>query len=273
MNRRNQKFIQSYGSWALVTGASSGIGAEFARQLAAKGMNVALAARRAEKLNALATEIKRDHGIQTHTIVVDLAETTALDIIQQETAALDVGLLVSNAGAGVPGAFLKRDLADRTRVLQLNVMAMTELAYVFGQQMSQRKRGGILLTSSISAYIGTPYMADYAAAKAYVLALGEGLHTELKPNNVDVTVLLPGPTRTEMVKTDGTDMSDMMPSMMWMEASAVAAAGLRGLGRRRAVVPGALNKFMTTMTRVMPRATASDMFGGMMKEAMDPAIV
>ena len=116
-------------------------------------------------------------------------------------------------------------------------------------------------------------MANYAATKAYLLSLGEGLNVELKDKGVDVTVLVPGPTRTEMVEMDGVDFG-FMPSMMWMNAVDVAAAGLNGLGRKRVVVPGGMNKVMRfMMTRLMTRKSASNMFGGMMKKAMDPAIV
>lgn len=273
MGKHNEKFLQSYGPWALVTGASSGIGVEFARQLATAGLNIALVARREARLHALAAELERAHNIQTRTIAVDLSTPTAPDTIQTAVSDLEIGLLVNNAGSGVPGAFLKRDLADRTRVLQLNTTIPMQLVHIFGQQMSQRKRGGILLVSSLSAYMGTPYMADYAAAKAFLLNLGEAVHVEFKPSNVDVTVLVPGPTRTEMVTMDGTDMSNL-PAAMWMDAPAVAKAGIRALGKHRVVVPGLMNKVMTLMmTRIMSRNVASNMFGGMMKEAMDPAIV
>ena len=115
-------------------------------------------------------------------------------------------------------------------------------------------------------------MSNYAATKAYLLTLGEGLNVELKPDGVDVTVLMPGATRTEMAEVEGTDMSKV--PMNWMDAAPVAAVGLNALGKKAVVVPGILNKVMTfMMTRLMPRKSASGMFGGMMKKAMDPAIV
>ncbi len=268
----NQTFKQKYGPWALITGASSGIGAEFARHLAAKGLNVVIAARRKERLDTLARDIKQKYGVKTRTIAVDLTAPDYLTRIQAETKDLEIGLLVNNAGAGVPGAFLKQSLQSRTKVVHLNVTAPMQLAYHFGQQMAQRGHGGILLVSSISGYMGTPYMSNYAATKAYLLTLGEGLNVELKPHGIDVTVLVPGATRTEMAEADGTDMSKI--PMTWMDAGPVAASALQALGKKTVVVPGAMNKVMAfMMTRLMPRKSASGMFGGMMKKAMDPAIV
>lgn len=269
----NQTFKQKYGSWALVTGASSGIGSELARQLAAKGLNVAVAARRKERLAALVSEIENKYGVQARTIAVDLTASDYLQTIEAETKDIEIGLLINNAGSGVPGAFLKQARNDFARVVQLNVTTPMQLAHVFGQKMSQRERGGIIFVSSTSAFSGTPYMANYAGTKAYLLSLGEGLHVELKEKGVDVTVLVPGPTRTEMVEMDNVDFA-FMPSMMWMDAVDVAAAGIQGLGRKRVVVAGGMNKMMTfMMTRMMSRKSASNMFGGMMKKAMDSTIV
>ncbi|MFQ5435275.1 MAG: SDR family NAD(P)-dependent oxidoreductase [Anaerolineae bacterium] len=273
MMNNQQIFKQKYGPWALVTGASSGIGAELARQLAARGLNVAVAARRKERLASLVNELERKHEVEARAVAVDLTAPDYQDVIESATNDIEIGLLVNNAGSGVPGAFLKQGLDGRTRVVQLNVTTPMQLAHVFGQKMSRRGRGGILFVSSTSAFSGTPYMANYAGTKAFVLSLGEALHVELKPQGVDVTVLVPGPTRTEMVETEGTDFSSM-PDMMWMNADAVAAAGLNGLGQNRVVVPGGMNKMMQfMMTRVLSRSAASNMFGGMMKRAMDPAIV
>ena len=270
---KNQTFKQKYGPWALVTGASSGIGAELARQLAAKGLNVAAVARRQERLDSLAGEIQKRYGVQARAIAVDLTGPDYLAAVESATSDIEIGLLVNNAGAGVPGAFLKRKLVDRARIVQLNVTAPMALAHTFGQKMSRRGRGAILFVSSTSAFSGTPYMANYAGTKAFVLNLGEALNVELKPQGVDVAVLVPGPTRTEMVETEGTDFSNM-PDMMWMDPADVAAAGLKGLGRQRVIVPGGMNKMMRfMMTRVMSRDAASNLFGGMMKKAMDPGIV
>ncbi len=270
MDRQN--FKQKYGPWALVTGASSGIGQEFARQLATIGLNVVVAARRKERLESLVNELKSEHGVEARAIAVDLTTADFLETIEASTNDLEIGLLINNAGNGVPGAFLKKSLTERTNIVQLNVAAPMQLAHRFGEKMSQRGRGGILLVSSISGYMGTPYMSNYAATKAYLLTLGEGLNVELKQHGVDVTVLMPGATRTEMAEQEEADMSKV--PMTWMDAAPVAASALEALGRKTVVVPGNMNKLMTfMMTRLMPRKSASSMFGSMMKRTMDPAIV
>ncbi len=265
-------FKQKYGPWALVTGASSGIGQEFARQLAAAGLNVAVVARRQNRLADLTAELESKHGVQTQTIPVDLTAPDYLDNIQSATADLQIGLLINNAGAGVPGAFLKQSVDDYTRVVQLNVTAPMQLAHAFGARMIRQGRGGIIFVSSIAGYTGTPYMANYAATKSYLLNLGAALNVEFKPKGVDVLVVSPGPTRTEMMEMENTDFSNL--PMSWMTAEAVAAAGLQALGKKPTVIPGGMNKMMNFMaTRVMPRQTALSMFGSMMSKGMDPAIL
>ena len=266
------KNLKKYGPWAVVTGASSGIGNEYARQLAQAGLNVALIARRKKRLDALVTELEAAYGIKARAIPIDLTAADALDQIDIATADVTVGLLVNNAGAAQPGAFLSTDLGARTRSVTLNVMAPMQLAYHFAAKMSDRGQGGIIFTSSVVGYTGSPYMANYAATKAYLLQLGQALSVELKPKGVDVLVVSPGATRTEMVETAGFDQSKV--PMPWMDADAVAAEGLRQLGRKSAIIPGFMNRVMGFMaTRLMPRQTALSMFGSMMSRAMDPGLL
>ena len=266
------KINSNYGPWALVTGASSGIGQEFARQLAAAGVNVAVVARRQNRLESLVKELENDYGVQARSIVVDLTSPDFLETIEASVEDIEIGLLINNAGAGAPGGFLKQSLDERTRNVQLNVTAPMQLAHVFGQKMSQRGRGGIIFVSSLAAYTGSPYLANYAATKAYLLSLGSALNIELKDKGVDVLVLSPGPTRTEMVDTMGSNMDQIR--MNWMEAGPVAAAGLKALGKEAAVIPGRMNRIMTfTMTHLLPRRTAMSLFGNMMSKTMDPALL
>lgn len=266
-------FKQKYGNWAIVTGASSGIGLEFARQLAAEGVNVVLAARRQGRLEALAQELNRKYQVETRVVGIDLTNPNYLDILDTATADLDVGLLVNNAGFAVPGAFLKQPVTDRQRNIQLNINAPMELAYHFGQKMVNRGRGGIIFVSSTAAYTGSPYLANYAATKAYILQFGKALSVELKSKGVDVLVLSPGATRTEMVDSiEGADMEKA--PMPWMNADAVAQVGLRSLGRKSSVIPGFLNKaMMFMMTRLMPTQPALNMFGGIMAKVVDPRLL
>ncbi len=267
------EFSQKYGPWALVTGASSGIGREYALQLAEQGLNVAVLARRKERLESLVHEIENKHRVQTRIVVADLTALDVLDTIQAATSDLEVGLLVNNAGAGVPGAFLKRDVQSYTRTVQLNVTIPMQLSHIFGEKMRRRGRGGIIFTSSTVAYTGAPYLANYGAAKSYMLNFGMALHTELKASGVDVLVVSPGATRTEMVdEMEGANMSKA--PMPWMEADEVARIGIKTLGKKSAVIPGAMNNMMMfMMSRLMPRQAGMNMFGRIMQDVMDAEIV
>lgn len=268
-----KQFKQKYGNWAIVTGASSGIGLEFARQLAAEQVNVVLVARRQAKLETLAKELKQTHQVQTRIVGLDLTDPNYLNTLDEATADLDIGLLINNAGFAVPGAFLKQPVTDRQRNIQLNINAPMELAYHYGQKMVTRGRGGIIFVSSTAAYTGSPYLANYAATKAYILQFGKALSVELKSRGVDVLVLSPGATRTEMVESiEGADMEKA--PMPWMNADAVAQVGLRSLGRKSSVIPGFLNKLMMfVMTRLMPTQPALNMFGGIMSKVVDPQLL
>ncbi len=266
------KFAQKYGSWAFVTGASSGIGREYALQLAAEGLNIAVLARRKERLEALVREIESKHKVKTRVVVADLTASDALDVIQAATSDIEIGLLVNNAGAGVPGVFLKQDVNSYTQTIQLNVTMPMQLSHHFGEQMRRRGKGGIIFTASIAGYTGSPYMANYGAAKSYMINFGMALHTELKASGVDVLVVSPGGTRTEMVEMEGTKMSDA--PMPWMDADKVAQVGIKNLGKKSAVIPGAINNVMIfMMTRLMPRALTMKIFGKMMSDMMDAEMV
>lgn len=176
-----------------MTGASSGIGLGFAHHLSAKGINLVLAARSTHRLQDLGDALSRAHGIDHRILTVDLATPGAASGVAFATADLDVGLLVSNAGAGRPAAFLDHDLAELHRSLTLNAVSHLELVHHLAPRLATRDRAGIVLVGA--AMHGIPYMAPDGAAKGYVLNLGEALHHELAPDGVDVTVLLPGAGR------------------------------------------------------------------------------
>lgn len=264
-------FTKKYGPWALITGASSGIGEEFAKETAARGLNVVLAARREAHLKRIAADIEKTHKVQTRVLPVDLTADDYLQTIEAGSADLDIGLLINNAGSATPGAFLKQSLDHRRRNLHLNVVAPMELSHHFGTKMNQKKRGGIIFTGSIVGYTGSPYMANYAGTKAYLLQFGEALSVELGKAGVDVLVVSPGATRTEMVEMEGVNMTNL--PMPWMKADRVAQVGLNALGKKSAVIPGfANNMMMFMMTRLMPRTPALKMFGKMMGDATAPAL-
>lgn len=264
-----------YGPWAVVTGASSGIGEQIARRLAAEGFHLTLVARRADALSALAGTLAAEHGIRTRTLSIDLGEPDAAARLDEATADLDIGLLVSNAGWGAPGGFLHHDLDDERGYLQLNVGTPMELAHRFGHRFLRRdggSRGGMIFTASTAGYAGVPNLANYAAGKAYVITLAEALNAELAPHGIDVMVLSPGPTRTGMVAIEGMDQT-AVKGLVWMDAADVARAALDGLGRKQSVIPGVANRTMTgAMRRLMTRRGAGATFGRFLEKAIDEPI-
>ncbi|MFQ5640422.1 MAG: SDR family NAD(P)-dependent oxidoreductase [bacterium] len=271
----NKELKTRYGPWALVTGASSGIGKEFAAQLAAAGLNVIIAARNKPALDEHAATLKKNHGILVKTVQIDLAEPEAAKTLQQATDGIEVGLLVNNAGAENHGSFLGIDRDDETRIIQLNVMAPMQLAHIYGQEMSARSRGGIIFVSSMFGYQAVPYVANYAATKAYILALGESLNYELRPHGIDVTVLSPGLTDTAMPKKmeeSGVDFSKTPMKMMGV--GPVVETALKAFGKKSSVIPGKMNNIMDFMgKRIMTRAGNASMFGGIMKKALSKNLI
>jgi uncharacterized protein len=264
---------EKYGPWAVITGASSGIGREFALQLAQAGVNTVLIARRKELLDELSDEITDIYPVETRVIDADLASADAFDKIDALTRDLDIGLLVSNAGAGFPGAFLKDTLESRTSVVQLNVHATVQLTYLFGKKMMQRGGGGILLVSSVGALLAGPWLANYTATKAFILSFGESLKIELEKDGIDVCVLLPGATRTEMAAKEGADFSHI-PGFMWSNSTDVARAGLAALGNKTVVIPGTVNKISSfIMNKLLPRRLASIAFGKTIQQAINQELV
>jgi short-subunit dehydrogenase len=189
-------FRARYGPWALVAGGSVGMGAEFARQLAARGLNLALVAEEAVPLEEHAQSVAAEHGVETRTIVADLASREALRAVCRETRDLDLGLLVYNAAHGPLGRFLEQDLDDQLLAIDLNCRGPLVLAHEVGRRMAARGRGGILLMSSLSGFLGSALVAAYAATKAFNLVLGESLWDELAEQGIDVLAFCPGSTRT-----------------------------------------------------------------------------
>lgn len=272
MKLQADKYQAKYGPWALVTGASAGIGKAFAHQLAGLGLNLVLVARRLEILEKLASELETAHGIEAKALRADLSVPDSIAIIDAATQDLDVGLVISNAGVGTPGAFLKHDPDREAQLIHLNVTAHMRLSHLFGTKMVERGRGGIVLVSSTGAIQAMPYLANYSGTKAYILNFGESLHIELKEQGVDVTVLIPGPTDTDFVFMDGMKQKeDMNIPMPFMSAEKVAKVALKALGHKQSVTPGGMNKMTNLMSRhLMPRARANVFFGRMAKMIIEP---
>ena len=260
-NRVTHLDKQRFGPWALVTGASSGIGRAFATQLAANGINLVLAARRLPILDQVGRDLAREHRIQYRTVRVDLAEPDFLNTLIDATNDLDLGLIVSNAGDMNLGEFLATPHRALLAELRVNAEAHLSLTHHFGQSMARRGAGGILLVSSVAGIQGVPYIANYSATKSYVLSLGEAVHHELSARGVQVTVLVPGATATAMTARFGADKTAM--GRLMMSADACAAQGLAALAANRAVrISGRMNRITVALT---PRKTRTRIFGAMNK--------
>jgi uncharacterized protein len=254
----------TFGPWAVITGASSGIGKEFARQLAASGLNLVLVARRLSALEALGSELAKAFNISYRAVELDLSSDDFLEQIEEVTRDLDIGLVISNAGTMMAGDFLTIAQQSWQQFLRLNVKAHLDLAHHFGQHLAQRKRGGLLLVSSTAGLQGIPFSAEYAAAKAYVLTLGEALHIEFQRTEVHVTVLLPGATDTPMLAASGLN-SDTLP-VKPMSSEQCVAEGLAALSANRAThIAGSLNRIMAAL---LPRSLAVRMYGSLTQQLM-----
>lgn len=236
-----------YGPWALVTGASSGIGREFALELASAGLNVVLVARRRAELNALAAELKAKHGVECVVHALDLGNGDAVGFLEGATSDIDIGLVVAAAGYGTSGAFLDADVPDELRMIEVNCRSVTELTHVFARRLSARGRGGIVLMSSLVAFQGVPRAATYAATKAFIQVFAEGIQRELNPLGVDVIASAPGPIQS------GFGERAKMTMGMSQGPEVVARATLAALGRQGTVRPGWLGKVLEASLAPLPR--------------------
>lgn len=243
---------------ALVTGASAGLGVEFARQLSKRGHRLVLAARRKERLQELANELGNARAV-----AIDLSRKGAAEKLMADVEAHGeiVDLLVNNAGFGLIGRFAELDTARQRQMIDLNAGALTDLCRAAAPGMIERKSGAILNVASTAAFQPGPKMAVYFATKVFVLSLSEALHEELKPHGVKVSCLCPGPTRTEFGEVAGFGGNGMFDRLA-MTAAEVVETGLKGLDKNRAVVvAGWVNKVGAASTRFAPRAVVRKIAG------------
>ncbi|MEL7270284.1 MAG: SDR family oxidoreductase [Bacteroidota bacterium] len=244
---RKNKFVQSYGPWGLVTGASSGIGKEISHCLASLGMHLVLTGRNLRALKALSSSLEETHGIHTDIIVADLSNIGDIEMLIHSLGDLPIGVFVASAGFGTSGLFLKSDVTEELEMLQVNNVALMMLTHHFARRFSQSGKGGIVLLSSIVGFQGVPNATNYAATKAYVQAFGEGLYHELKPYGVDVVTAAPGPVESGFAQRANMKMKNAL------RPQDVAWPILKALGKRAVVFPGALTKILILGLRTVPR--------------------
>lgn len=254
----NARFLDRYGRWAVVTGASDGIGLAFAEALAGRGLNLVLVARRSGRLDEIARRLSDAHRIECVPIAADLATREADARIEAVTAHLDVGLLVAAAGYGSSGPLLDADPEDEAAMVAVNCTAVMTQSWRFGRRFVRRGRGGIVLMSSLVGFQGAPRAAHYAATKAYVQTLAEGLRAELGPSGVDVIASAPGPVASGFASRAGMRMTHAQ------DPASVARGTLEALGRRGTVRPGGLSKLLGWSLATAPRPLRVRIMGGIM---------
>jgi short-subunit dehydrogenase len=242
------------GSTALITGASKGLGAAFAKELAGRGMNLVLVARSIDTLQNLADSLAAQYGVRCVALQSDLAAPDAVTRIMTELERLDlkIDLLVNNAGLGLTGAFLSHDLSEELASIQVNVQALVGLSHALGTKMASRRSGGIINLASNAAFQPLPHMATYAAAKAFVLHFSEALNIELKGRGVRVMAVCPGPTATNFFE----GVSNKMKDGIFDSAELVARRTLRSFDQKRSVAyPGRFSvRAATWLPRLLPRS-------------------
>ena len=259
------EFSARYGPWALVLGASNGIGASFARQIADAGVNVVLVARRAGPLEETAAEIASTTGVETRAVAVDLTADDMLEQLAAATDDLDVGLVVYNAGADQVEHFLRRPLSDADFIVRLNCVGPTKVAHHFGQRLTARGSGGLILVSSLAALSGCAGTAVYSASKAFDQLLAESLWFEWAPSGVNVLCLLAGVTDTPNLRSTGLDPAQFAG----MHADDVAREGLENVANGPVWVAGADNRAMFATVCTVPRGDMVTAVSGMVSDMWD----
>lgn len=263
-----KSLVERYGPWALVAGASEGIGAAFATALAEAGFSLVLIARRAAPLDALAEDLRKRFGKNVEVHAVDLGNADLEARVQAIAASHEIGLLVYNAALSIVAPFLETSLADKQRILDVNARGPMICAHVLGEQMAARGRGGIVLLSSLTAFWGSAWVATYGATKAFNLSLGEALAHEMAESGVDVVVSCAGATRTP----NFVNLLRGRKGPSAMSPEDVARETLAALPNRGGFVPGRFNRFAQFMlTRLMPRRLAIRVMAGQTRGLLEYA--
>lgn len=258
MTSSSGEFLKKYGPWAVVTGASEGIGAAFAAELASKGLNLVLVARREDRLEAMAKALSGKFGIEVRMQATDLANKSGALGLFAHTQDLDVGLLVAAAGFGTSGPMLLTKERLEAELVEVNCAAVLQQCLHYGRHMASRRRGGIVLLSSVLAFQGAPFSANYAASKAYIQALAEGMGEELKAEGVDVLSVAPGPIASGFAARANMHLGQTMAPEV------VARVSVAALGKQRTVRPGWLSKLLGWGLSTAPRFLRVQIIGSIM---------
>lgn len=256
-----EPFAAKYGPWALVTGASSGIGRALAEQVAARNINVLLVGRDESRLREVAARLENRHSIHTRIGVVDLASDDGIDAIIRIAADLKVGLLVNNAGCATYGDFLDQPLESQLRLISVNVSVPAALTHHFGNLMKNRGGGGVIFVSSLLAFAGIPDVSEYAATKAHGLAFVEGFAVEAKRHGIDVAALCPGATKSSIWPPGSLPLWPMDPER-------VAGVALHKMGSGKVIIPGALNRLFALVMRLCGRTCSAAALTFLMRRAL-----
>lgn len=252
-----KNYKDKYGPWALITGASSGIGEEFARKLASLKFNLFLIARRKNLLENLAAELESEFSIKAIVICVDLSDDNFLEEIKNKTAGNEIGLLINNAGLGSVGEFAVLNPDDEIKMIKVNCLAPAILTHHFINKMLERKKGGIIFLGSLLSFQPTPFSASYSATKAFNSFLGDALWYEMKKHNIDVLSLNPGGTDTGFIRLSG----KFNNSSLIRTTENVVETALKAIGRKPSVIDGLINKILVFGGRLLPRKTLINLSG------------
>ncbi len=257
---QNVTTVKNSNKWALITGASSGIGKEFAYQLAAKGYNLVLVARRIHLLEEIANLLRERFGTKSLLKQLDLSLTDACEELFEFTREVNLELIVSNAGTGAPGEFIGKNMSDMLNMVQTSVIAHLKITHHYGKLLCQKRGGGIILASAMGAKNGLPFMSNDAGTRAYIRSLGLGLHEEFKRYNVKLTVLETTPTVTPIVAELGFDEESMPLKPITVEKCVTVT--LRALEKNKPIAfPGSKFKILN---KIMPPKLVRSMNGKML---------
>jgi uncharacterized protein len=258
---------EKYGDWALVTGASSGIGRSFAQSLASAGMDVILVARRQQRLQELAQELEQQHNVKTLNLPLDLTSENFLPVLVEKVADRQVGLLVNNAGFGYRGFFAENDAQREADMVRLHCLAPIQLTHHFIRPMVERQKGAVIFVGSIVGLNPVPFDATYSATKAFNMFMGEALWYEMRRRHIDVLALAPGGTKTEL-----SDRINQMSSFIAAQPEAVVKTAMRALGKKPYVVHGLPNKLWAQTSKILPERFKLFLHGLILKQAFGESL-